>query len=217
MTLPLAAAVAFGIAALAWSARALTAGGALAATLVGAAILSALGWGGALVLGAFFIPSTLVGRLGGATGERRTAGQVFANGGAAALGAVLALDAPTRALAIVTCSLAAAAADTWATSVGARSPTPPRHLLNGKPVPAGTDGAVSLAGTLGGFAGGLIVALAGLAAGGGISLLLGATAIGFGGMLLDSLLGATLQGRLLTNDGVNAIATLSAALAALAL
>lgn len=190
------------VAAAAWSARALTPGGAVAASAIGAAILSGTGWSGALVLLAFFLPSTLVGRLtpvrstvSDAKGEQRDAVQVLANGWAAALGAVVGLAPPELRLWIVTAALAAAAADTWATAIGTLSASDPRHLLSHHPVPPGTSGGVSLIGSLGGAAGGLLVSAAGFAAGGGVSLLLAGTALGFGGMLLDSLLGAAMQGR----------------------
>ena len=124
-----------------WAANALTAGGAAAATVVGFAILDGAGWPGAAVLGAFFILSSAVGRIGAAgghrvgdaKGERRDAWQVLANGGCAALGAVLARGNPGLALWVVTGSLASAGADTWATAIGARSPDPPRSLLWGDP------------------------------------------------------------------------------------
>jgi uncharacterized protein (TIGR00297 family) len=232
----------------AWGARTLTSGGAAAAAVIAAAMLTAAGWEGALVLGTFFIPSTLVGRLGrgrpnasDAKGERRDAVQVSANGLAAAVGALLEPVAPGLGLWVFTCSLAAAAADTWATSSGVLSRSNPRHLISGRPVPPGTSGGVSVVGTVGAVAGGLSVSLAGFAVGGGSALLVTGTAIGFVGMLLDSLLGATVQRRCicpvcgtpserrrhhcgsvtqgvggwrwLDNDGVNALATGFAAVA----
>ena len=190
------------VAGAAWAAGTLTAGGAAAAWLVGVLVLSATGWSGALVLGAFFVPSTLVGRLtrgrpsaGDAKGERRDPAQVLANGGAAALGALLEATAPGLGLWIVTCSLAAAAADTWATSIGTLSRSDPRLLGSGRAVPVGTSGAVSRLGTLGAVGGGLLVGVAGGLAGGGLPLLAVGTGIGFVGMLLDSLIGAVWQGR----------------------
>jgi len=46
-----------------WAAAALTSGGAVAATLVGVAVLRGAGWPGAAVLGAFFILSSALGRI----------------------------------------------------------------------------------------------------------------------------------------------------------
>lgn len=232
----------------AWSARALTRDGAVAATAVGGVVLWGAGWPGAAVLGAFFLPSTLVGRLGGrrpdssdARGERRDAVQVLANGAVAALGGLAARYWPDGGFWMLTCALACASADTWATSIGRFSAQPPRLLGRGIPVARGSSGAVSGVGTLGGLAGGAIVAGTAALAGGGVRLGALAWVIGVAGMLLDSLLGATLQARFhcaacdaaserrihrcgaptelvggwrwLGNDAVNAVSTLAAGLA----
>ncbi len=193
-----------------WRARSLTAAGALAATLVGTLILTGTGWPGGLVLGVFFIGSTgiesLLERRGSRVARRGSAGdsrletrdphQVLANGGPAALAALLGFDHPSLALWIVTASLAAAAADTWATSIGARSATPPRLLVSGRVVAPGTSGGVTAIGTMGGLVGAALVAAAGsLAGGGGARVFVSGTLIGFAGMLVDSVLGGTLQGR----------------------
>jgi uncharacterized protein (TIGR00297 family) len=249
MTPALALGVSLAAALAAWSLRALTGGGALAATAVGTAVLWATGWPGGAVLGMFFLPSTLIGRVaarrpGGsdARGEQRDAVQVLANGAAAAAGACAELRVPGLGLWIVTGALAAAAADTWATSLGALSRREPRVLLSGQAVPRGTSGAVSLLGTLGGIAGALSVAGPATLVAADPDLLLAGLLIGVAGMLLDSVLGAALQGRFrcpacavaserrrhhcgartnlvggwrwLDNDAVNALATSAAALAA---
>jgi uncharacterized protein (TIGR00297 family) len=203
-------------------------------------------------LAAFFISSNLVSRTGGRAlrtdldpkGERRDHWQVFANGGPAALAAIAAPADTGLAIWLVTASLAAAAADTWATSIGARSRVPPRLLWSGHPVPAGTSGGVTLAGSAGAAAGAAIVAATGAVFTGLPLLLPAATLIGFAGMLVDSLLGGVLQGRFhcprcdqpsewrvhrcgsatvrraglawLNNDGVNFLATALAACAGLA-
>jgi len=242
VTTPLALGIALAASLTAWGARSLSADGAIAAWLVGAVVLGLLGWAGGAVLLAFFLPSSLVGRwgtragsAGDARGERRDAIQVLANGGAATVGACAELLAKGLGFWILTGALATAAADTWATSLGLRSKNQPRHLLRRNRVSRGTSGAVSWLGTLGGGLGALFVA--GTAAvvtrsprGGMASL-----GIGILGMLLDSLLGATVQGRFrcpacavpserrrhgcgsrtervggwlwLDNDGVNALAT----------
>jgi uncharacterized protein (TIGR00297 family) len=182
-------------------ARALDGGGALAAWLVGTAILAGAGWQGGAVLLAFFALSSAVSRLAprrhasplDAKGERRDAWQVLANGGPAAVGAALLAGSPA-ALWVVTGALATAAADTWATAWGAGSLALPRQVLTGRPVPAGTSGGITARGTLGALAGACVTAAASLPAG-GVPLLAAGTGIGVGGMLLDSVLGAAAQGR----------------------
>jgi uncharacterized protein (TIGR00297 family) len=106
-------------------------------------------------------------------------------------------------------ALAAATADTWATEIGSWSPHPPRLITTWKPVPAGTDGGVTLLGTAGGMGGALFL--------GGCTALLFSPALavvwaGLVGLLVDSLLGATVQGKaFVDNDVVNLAATVSGA------
>jgi uncharacterized protein (TIGR00297 family) len=237
------------IAFFAFRARALTADGAVLAFLVGFLVLAGTGWPGGLALGAFFVSSTFLSRRAekhepawlDAPGNRRNAWQVLANGGVAALGGLIGLlGRPATGLAIVACSLAAAAADTWATSSGMASAGDPVDVLRWKRVPKGTSGGVSLRGTLGGVGGAIVVATAPLMAGAPASLLLAGAVTGTIGMVADSLIGATLQGRFicpacelqserpihrcgnrtvptggltgLTNDGVNFLATAVAGL-----
>jgi len=107
--------------------------------------------GGGAVLAAFFVFSTAVGRLvprrpGFDTkGERRDQYQVVANGAPPPWRAA-GLHDPGLGLWVVTGSLAAAAADTWATSVGGMSRRGPRLLLLGRAVPPGTSGGMTAAG-----------------------------------------------------------------------
>jgi uncharacterized protein (TIGR00297 family) len=222
----LAAAVSLVVSLVAWQAGALTRSGAVAALAVGTAVLFGTGWPGAGVLAAFFVGSTLAGRAAVHRGlaadpaaERRNARQVLANGAVAGVGALLERSLPGLGFWGMTTALAAASADTWATSIGAFSAADPRHLLSGRTVPRGTSGGVSLIGTFGALGGAVLVALTGALGGGGVPLLVGGSTIGFVGMLLDSLLGATVQDRplrgvqWLDNDGVNFLATAFAGLA----
>lgn len=241
----LAAGVSVLVALVAWRARALTGSGAVAATVVGLLILWHTGWSGFAVLGAYFASSTLVGRLavGARAGtadpadEIRNHRQVLANGGLAAVLAPAELLHAGLGFWLVTVVLAASAADTWATGVGALSPRPPRDILRWRVVPPGTSGGVTWFGSSGGLAGAALVALAGAAAepDGGGRLYLAATGLGWLGMLVDSAAGSAVQGRFhcprcdrpterrvhgcgsrtahrrgwrwLDNDGVNALST----------
>src|SRR5215218_114590 len=136
--------------------RALSPGGALAATAVGATVFAGSGIRGGGMLLVFFSTSTLLGRLPAAAhleqrrGGERDAVQVIANGGVAA---VLALASSlsrerTRSLFIAGFggAVAAAAADTWATEIGSRSPTRPRSINTWRPTAPGASGGVTVAG-----------------------------------------------------------------------
>jgi uncharacterized protein (TIGR00297 family) len=179
----------------------LTGGGALAAWGVGTLVVVGTGWAGGAVLAAFFVSSSAVGRLAPVhpefdpKGERRDQYQVGANGGPAALGALLGLHDPGLGLWIVTGSLAAAAADTWATAIGALSRVSPRLLLLGRTVPPGTSGGMSVLGCAGAAAGAALVAGTGAWVGNNPALLGVGTLVGFAGMVADSTLGSAWQGR----------------------
>lgn len=180
-----------GAAALAaWRAGSLTAGGAAAGWVVGVMVLIGAGWAGGAVLAAFFVSGSIV-----SSGERRNERQVVANGGPAAAGALLGILDPGLGLWIVTGSLAGAAADTWATGIGTRSPTPPRLLGFGPRVVPGTSGGMTPLGSTGAAAGALVVAAVGALAGRTAALLPLGTLVGFAGMVADSALGAWWQGR----------------------
>ena len=120
---------------------------------------------------------------------------MLANGGLPAFGALLATVLGHAGLWPLATGLAAAAADTWATALGATSPTPPRHLLTRARLAPGTSGGVTWRGTLGGALGAASIGLIAAGATRGAVLPLAALVIGTSGMLLDSLLGATIQGR----------------------
>jgi len=188
---------------IAWRAGTLTISGGLAAGTVGLSVLYGTGWNGGAVLAAFFVSSNLVSRVtprrqpanADPKTDRRDAWQVYANGGPAALLAVLGSSDVVLRTWLLTASLAAAAADTWATSVGSGSRGPPRLLWLGRSVSPGTSGGVTVLGSVGALAGAALVAGTGALVTGRASLLPAGTLIGFLGMAMDSLLGATLQGR----------------------
>ena len=185
--------------------RVLSTGGALAAVLVGTAAAIA-GWPWATVLIVFFVTSSALSRFKHATrearigrivekGNERDAVQVLANGGVFAAGALLATGTGESGWATAALgALAAATADTWATEVGTVIGGVPRSIVSLEPLPAGTSGGVTVAGTLASIAGAAFIA--------GVSYFTGvgraSAAVFIGGVLgalADSLIGGTVQER----------------------
>jgi len=102
---------------------------------------------------------------------------------------------------IFAAAFAAANADTWATELGVLSKTWPRKLTTWVPVPPGTSGGISLAGTIAAAGGSLLIAAVavllwpGASTGAGDRLLFGVIILvaGVCGSLVDSVMGATVQ------------------------
>jgi uncharacterized protein (TIGR00297 family) len=199
-------ALAAGVAGLARRTRSLTTGGAIAATLIGgAAVTAGWTWGALLII--YFGSSTVLSRSGRIEKEKRTASvvekggerdaiQVLANGAMFA-GAALAMawHPALQWIALGAGSLAASAADTWATEVGTLRGGAPFSLFTGRTVPPGTSGGVTLVGTVAALAGALFIALAAVALR-WPSNIAGAVVIGgMTGAIFDSVLGATIQAR----------------------
>jgi uncharacterized protein (TIGR00297 family) len=199
------------------------------AFLVGAGIYIGSSAGGLTVLAAFFIMATLAtshkkqqkAKLEAKPQhpERRKAGQVFANGGVAAILGVTAILLPQYhnliALMIVS-ALSAATADTMASELGMVYGRNAINILTFKKEAKGLDGVVSLEGTLLGVAGSLIIAVIYCAFTGfdGKTILI-IIAAGTLGNLIDSVLGALLERRkVLNNNLVNTLNTLTGALSA---
>jgi uncharacterized protein (TIGR00297 family) len=173
-------------------------------------------------------------RLGTAEPRRgRSASQVAANLGMATLVAIepvkiwllnsrwlpRAAHPGALLLAMPLAALAEAAADTVSSEIGQVLGGRPRMITTLRAVEPGTDGAVSVAGTLAGLAAAAIVAGTGSWAmrGDGILFTLSCAGAVFG-LLFDSLLGATLEKHgWLNNDAVNFLSTASAAGFALAM
>ena len=165
--------------------------GTLSAAAVGAAVWFGAGWRGVALLLLFFVTSSWLTPGGG----RRGAAQVFANGGVAAGCALLAHWHASFGAAFAG-ALAAAAADTWSTEIGARSRRAPRLITTWQTVEPGVSGAITPLGSAGALAGAAAIA------GGALALHLVAArefwwvaAGGVLGSLADSLLGASVQGR----------------------
>ena len=156
------------------------------------------------------------------TAERRDgrkASQVLANLGVATACAALSVlghNSRTLFLLAMAAALAEAAADTVSSELGQAFGEKARLITSWRSVPPGTDGAVSLVGTLAGvLAAGIVSSVCVL---GGVLprpwMAISAFAAILG-MIGDSFLGAWLERRhLVNNDSVNFLGTLIAALAA---
>ncbi len=113
-------------------------------------------------------------------------------------------------------TVATAAGDTLASEIGTTSRSTPRMITTFKPVATGIDGGVTFLGEMASIAGSFVIAGLAIVFGmvDGFIPAIGITLLGgFLGTNIDSLLGATLQNRgLLSNSGVNFVATFSGAL-----
>ena len=214
-------------AALARSMRGVTNSGALAGAVISFLLYLGGGPGAFAALITVFGLTWITTRIGYqrklklGTAERRDgrkASQVVANLGVAAACSALSLARPNRALFLLAmvAALSEAAADTVSSELGQAFGDRPRLITTWRAVPAGTDGGVSLIGTLAGaVAAGivsLVCVLGGLLPRPWLPISMGAAVFG---MIADSLLGATLERRnMVNNDSVNFLSTLIAALAA---
>jgi uncharacterized protein (TIGR00297 family) len=213
----------------------LTATGWIHAGILGTLLWGSLGWRGWLAVVAYLALGSLVTRLG--MKEKSARGLAEGRGGrrgpenvwgSALVGCSLALLAPhvSRAalgplLLAFAASFSAKLADTFGSEIGKRWGRRTVLITSLRPVPPGTEGAVSLEGTAASLAGALLMALVlwGLGVLRGPADLAVVVAAGMAATLLESLVGATLQRRWawLTNELVNGLQTLLAALLALLL
>ena len=206
--------------------RGVTTSGALAGALVSFLLYAAAGPGAFLVLVSVFVLTWITTRLGYPRKERRgtaekrggrTASQVLANLGVAAISAGLYGLWPRPVfLLMVSAALAEAAGDTVSSELGQLTRDTAVLITTWEDVPSGTDGGITVGGTLAGaFAAALISLVCAL-----MELVPAAwfwisAAAAVVGMLADSVLGASLQRKgILNNDGVNFLSTAVAAVTA---
>lgn len=197
-------------------------GGALGGFAVGVVIYACLGPQGFVVLALFVVVGSALTRLGYRSkqhrgiaqshGGRRGVKNALANCGVALLCALLAALIPSEDFAAAfVASLGAAFADTAESEMGQLARRTPRLITSLRKVPPGTDGAVSVPGTLAGLAAAGLTALLGLVVGlvtePGAALLVAAAA--FLGTVVDSLLGALVPR--IGNELTNVLCTLAAA------
>ena len=204
--------------------------GALSAVLIGTVITASFGLQGFALMAGFFLIGSTVTKLGytrkaalgiaqekgGARGWRNA----FANGGIPALLALFGLlsEGPMRTAYLIAyaAAVATAAADTCSSEIGKAYGRRTFLITTLRPVPAGTEGAVSVEGTLGGLFGAAFIASLGVLTGlfhseGALVV----TIAGFLGALAESVIGTVAEKRgWLGNHGLNALNTaLGAAIA----
>lgn len=207
LQIPIGTALALLVGIASLRARFITPGGVALMTLIGFTTFGLGGPAWAFPIFAFFLPSSLITRMGKnrkknltqlhQKGGRRDAGQVLANGGVAGLLALIYFIYPhpgfyTAYLA----SLGAAAADTWSAETGVLGPERPRLITTWRVVEPGVSGGITLLGSIGGMVGASIVYGSAMPFvpflwdGGLFGLVL---LCALAGNIADSLLGATLQ------------------------
>lgn len=217
----------------------LTPSGIFHAWLLGVLIWGTLGWQGYVIVGFYFLVGSAVTRIGIAQkeaegiAEKRSGARGPENvWGSAATGALCALGVAAISLDLLpsnlqpllllgyVASFSTKLADTCASEVGKAYGKRTFLITTLQPVARGTEGAVSLEGTLAGVIGSITIALLAW----GINLIslvdVGLCAIAaFIATNLESVIGATLQSKFswLTNEVVNAINTFLGAIAAIVL
>jgi uncharacterized protein (TIGR00297 family) len=225
-----------GLGAITWPLikKLLTPAGLLHAWILGVIVWATLGWPGYSVIVFYFLVGSGVTKIGmaqkeaagiaekrsGARGPENVWGSAFA-GALCGLGILVSPNSlhPLLALGYVA-SLSTKLSDTTASEIGKAYGQHTFLITTLKPVPRGTEGAVSLEGTLAGVAGSVLIAclgyLVGLISPVGIAVCIVAAFIATN---LESLIGATLQHRFdwLTNELVNVINTAIGAIAAIGL
>ncbi|MFA6057431.1 MAG: DUF92 domain-containing protein [Taibaiella sp.] len=196
---------------------------------VGVGIYIGAGLGGLTALAAFFMMSTLTtahkkelkAKLEAKPQhpERRKAGQVFANGGIAALLGIISIALPQHhsiiALMMVS-AISAATADTMASELGMVYGRNAFNILSFKREAKGLDGVISIEGTLLGMAGSLIIACIYCAfTRFDLADMMIIVVAGTLGNLIDSVLGALLERKhMMSNNMVNMLNTLGGAITA---
>lgn len=221
----------FGAIALLLPRKVLTTAGICHAWALGITVWGCLGWRGYVVILSYLIVGSGVTRIGKdikeakGIAEKRDGARGPENlWGSAATGAVCAIGfaiapSPLWLLGYVA-SLSTKLADTTASEIGKAYGKSTFLITTLKPVPAGTEGAVSLEGTVAGIIGSLLIAAIGLAVGLLTSpwALLWCALAAFIATNIESFIGATFQEKYdwLTNELVNGInTTIGAAIAVL--
>lgn len=228
---PLALGANVAVAAAGFLAGTVTVSGVVCGAVIGTIIAVTMGWNGWVLLLATFLMAVVSSRLGlrkkellgiaEQRGGRRGAGNAIANTGVAAVAAMLAVltYAHEAGRIAFVAALAAGGSDTVASEIGKAWGRRTMLVSTLRPAPPGTPGAISVEGT----AAGVIAALALAAVAAALSIVSFATipavvAAATIGSLVESTLGATLEGPgIVNNDVLNFVNTTIAAAAAIAI
>ncbi|MCD8508755.1 MAG: DUF92 domain-containing protein [Bacillus sp. (in: Bacteria)] len=159
------------VAILSYRYQALTKSGAYAAVCVAFLIYFGLSLAGLLLLAAFFLSSTLIGRWTKGhseenemveKGDKRDFSQVVANGGWPAIAALLyGITGNDFFYLAFIASLGAATSDTWASEIGRMSRGKPIHVLTGRKLLHGQSGGITFIGTVGALGGSAFISALG--------------------------------------------------------
>ncbi len=197
--------------------------GAASAVLIVTVITAAFGLQGFALMAGFFLIGSTVTKLGYAKkaalgiaqekGGARGWRNAFANGGIPALLALFGLlshgSMRTAYLIAYAAAVATAAADTCSSEIGKAYGKRTFLITTLRPVPAGTEGAISVEGTLGGLFGALFISSLGVLTGlFGAEGALIVTLAGFLGALAESVIGTVAEKRgWFDNHALNALNT----------
>ena len=198
----------------AYFARALTAGGALCAFVMGVTVFWTTRAEGFLLFMLFFLSCNVVGKISkrlrkGKTeiaekkGHRRDVMQVVANGLMTTIAALLwFFTSKTVALIMFGAAVAEATSDTFAGEVGRLSKSGPVSIRNFRPVPVGMSGGVTFLGMVGAFLSSAMIAFCWYIWFQGVSVYAAVLVclMGFAGAVMDSYLGASVQAHYVDPD-----------------
>lgn len=229
--LPWALGVNVALAVAAYAARSVSVSGAVAGVLVGGALFTFGGWRAFMMLVVFFVLGTAATKTGYARkaalgiaqekGGRRGAKNAVANCGVGALLAFIAGTSAYETLAFLAlaAAFATAACDTVSSEIGQAYGRTTYLITTLERVKPGTDGAVSLEGTLAGIGAAVVVALTawglGLTSVSGSAVVVAAAVFG---STLESWMGARWErSKLIDNEAINFANTLAGALFAVAM
>ena len=182
-------------------------GGSLLSFIMGSILFGLGSWQYTLPILVFFISSSGLSKIGKnrkqvvekfyQKSSQRDFYQVLANGGVpVTIFIVILLSGQSHLYALYLVSIAAATADTWATELGIFSRKDPFLITDLRSVKPGTSGAISIPGSLASIAASILIACSGF-----LFIYFSwdnffiITLCGFSGSIIDSFLGATMQGQ----------------------